>query len=129
MELSDGRRKPLRRARSVWSWLRWPAAIGALFVVGLMALNGLVSAADPGSPDLRVTRELSGTVTIVNYNAAKFCLDPDGTNVQFCSVSYQRVGSAPLVVGQHVTGSVAMLATGPSVSMEVFVLTDPQPAP
>ena len=109
-----------------------PANIWAmclLFVVGLIVLSGMVSAADPGSTHLRVTREVSGTVSVVNYNGSAFCLDTDGSAVQFCSVPYQRVGSAPFVVGEHVTGSVSLLSTGLSSAMEVFILTDPQPTP
>jgi hypothetical protein len=82
---TDGPRKPLRRALNSWPRLRWPAAIGAWFVVGLIAFSGMVSAADPGSPHLRVTREVSGTVTVVNYNGSAFCLDSDVSGEQFCS--------------------------------------------
>ena len=117
-----------RVARS-WHTFRWPAAVGAWLVVGSIVLSGLVSAADPGSRLLRLTRELSGTVTVVNYNASKFCLDIDGTGEQFCSVSYQPPGSAPLVVGEHVTGTVALLSIGPLRAAEVFILTDPSRKP
>jgi len=68
-------------------------------------------------------------VTVVNYNGSAFCLNTDGSGAQFCSNPYQRVGSAPLVVGEHVTGSVALLSTGPSSATEVFILTDPQTMP
>lgn len=129
MGSADGTRRPLGRALNSWPRLRWPAAIGAWLVVGLIGLSGLVSAADPGSTHLRVTREVSGIVTVVNYNGSAFCLDPDGSSEQFSSGSYQRVGSAPLVVGEHVTGTVAWLSTGPSSAIEVFILTDPQPMP
>ena len=112
-----------------WHALRWPAAVVAWLAIGLIALSGLVNAADPGSRHLRVTREVSGTVTVVNYNAAKFCLDTDVTHGQFCGVSYQPPGSAPLVVGEHVRGTVALLSIGPSEAMEVFILTDPSPLP
>lgn len=88
-----------------------------------------MSAADPGSQRMRLTRDLSGTVAIVNYNASAFCLDIDGTREQFCSVSYQPPGSAPLVVGEHVTGTVAMLPIGPSGAAEVFILSDPSRSP
>jgi hypothetical protein len=125
----DESRKPPRRALSSWRRLRWPAAFGAWLVVGLIVLSGMVSAAEPGSTHLRVTREVSGTVTVVNYDGSAFCLDTDVSGVQFCSELYQRVGSAPLVVGEHVTGTVALLSTGPSSAMEVFILTDPQPTP
>jgi hypothetical protein len=129
MGSADRWRSRLRHAFGSWHTLRWPAAVGAWLVVGLIMLSGLASAADPGSRHLRATREVSGTVTLVNYNAAKFCLDTDVTGEQFCSVSYQRVGSAPLVVGEQVTGTVALLSTGPSGAMEVFILTDPLPSP
>lgn len=129
MGSADESHKPLPRALRSWPRLRWPAAIGAWLVIGLVALRGLASAADPGSTHLRVTREVSGTVTVVNYNGSAFCLDTDVSGVQFCSEPYERVGSAPLVVGRHVTGTVALLSTGPSSAMEVFILIDPQPTP
>ncbi len=129
MGSADGSRKPLRRALNSWRRLRWPAAIGVWLVVGLIVLSGMVSAADPGSTRLRVTREVSGTVTVVNHNGSAFCLDTDVSGVQFCSEPYQRVGSTPLVVGEHVTGTVALLSTGPSSAKEVFILTDPRPKP
>ena len=61
------------RVADSWHALRWPAAVGAWLVVGSIALAGLVSAADPGSRHLRVTRELGGTVTVVNGDASAFC--------------------------------------------------------
>ncbi len=109
--------------------LRPPAVIAAGLVVGLIVLSEMVSAAGPGSARLHLTSEVSGTVTVVNYNGSAFCLDTDGSGAQFCSEPYQRAGSAALVVGEHVTGSVALLSTGPSSAMEVFILTDPQPEP
>ena len=62
--------------------------------MGLVAVGGVVSAADPGSPHLRVTREVSGIVTVVNYNGSAFCLDSDVSGEQFCSDPYQRRGRA-----------------------------------
>lgn len=117
------------RVAGAWHTFRWPAAVGAWLVIGSIVLSSFVSAADPGSQRLRLTRDLSGTVTIVNYNASKFCLDTDGTNEEFCSVSYQPPGSAPLVVGTHVTGTVAMLSIGPSRAEDIFILTDPSRSP
>ena len=122
------RSRPSRVAGS-WHTFRWLAAFGAWLVVGSIVLSSFVSAADPGSQRLCLTRDLSGTVTIVNYNASKFCLDTDGTGEQFCSISYQPPGSASLVVGTHVRGTVAMLPIGPSRAAEVFILTDPSRSP
>ena len=117
------------RVAGSWHTFRWPASVGAWLVVGSIMLSGFVSAADPGSQRMRLTRDLSGTVTIVNYNASAFCLDIDGKGEQFCSVSYQPPGSAPLVVGEHVTGKVALLPIGPPSAAEVFILTDPSRYP
>jgi hypothetical protein len=129
MGSSDVSRNPLHRALGSWRRLRWPAAIGAWLVVGSIVISGMVSAADPGSTHLRVTREVSGSVTVVNYDGSAFCLDTDGSGEQFCSEPYQRGGSAPLVVGEHVTGTAAWLSTGPSSAVEVFIVTDPRPTP
>ena len=129
MRSIDGLRSRSHRAAGFWHRFRWPAAVGAWLVVGSIVLSGFVNAADPGSQRLRLTRDLSGTVTVVNYNAANFCLDIDGTREQFCSVSYRPPGSAPLVVGEHVTGTVAWLSLGPSGAVDVFILTDPSRKP
>jgi hypothetical protein len=32
-------------------------------------------------------------------------------------------------VGEHVTGTVAVLSTGPSSAVDVFILTNPLPTP
>ena len=125
----DRWRSRSHRVAGSWHRFRWPAAVGAWRVVGSIVLSGFVSAADPGSQRMRLTRDLSGTVAIVNYNASAFCLDIDGTREQFCSVSYQPPGSPPLVVGKHVTGTVAMLSIGPSGAAEVFILSDPSRSP
>ncbi len=129
MGSADHGRSRLRRVVGSWHTIRWPAAVGVWVVIGLIALSGLVNAADPGSRHLRVTREVSGTVTVVNHSAAKFCLDTDVTGAQFCSVSYQPPGSAPLVVGEHVMGTVALLSIGPSMTEEMFIVTDPSLLP
>jgi hypothetical protein len=125
METTDGWRQRLRRGRRSGTRLRWAAAISAWLGLGLIVASGLINASTPGSRHLVAIREVSGTVTIVNYDASKFCLDSDGTGDQFCSVSYQRVGSTPLAVGEHVAGTVALLATAPSVFTEVFILAAP----
>ena len=132
MGSTDWWRNRFQRAAGSWHTHRMPTAIGARLVVGLIGLSALVAgcgATDPGSRHLRVTREVSGTINVVNFNGAKFCLDIDVTGEQFCSESYQRVGSAPLVVGEHVTGTVALLSTGPSSAVDVFILTNPLPTP
>ena len=59
-----------------WHRLRWPAAIGAWLVVGLVTLPGLVSAVDPGSSHLGVVREVSGTVTLLNFEARRCASTP-----------------------------------------------------
>ena len=128
MGSGESRRNRFRHIFGSWRTLRWPAAVGAWLVVGSLVLSGLVSAADPGSRHLHVTREVSGIVTIVNDNGSAFCLDTDVTGEQYCSGSYQPLGSAPLVVGEHVTGTVAELSTGASSSTEVFIVTDPLPS-
>ncbi len=129
MSATNVGRSRFPRVAGSWHALRWPAALAAWLVVGSIAVTGIVNAVDPGSRYLRVTRDVSGTVTVVNYNGSAFCLDSDVSGVQFCSETYQRLGSAPLVVGEHVTGAVARLSTGPSSAMEVFILTDPSRAP
>jgi hypothetical protein len=57
----------------------------------------------------RVQITTDGFPAYVSAIAAAF-----GSAAQFCSDPYERVGSAPLVVGEHVTGTVALLSTGPS---------------
>ena len=86
----------------------------------------------PGGVGLVAQVPVAGRRGLLNNNASAFCLAPDGRGAQdsqFCSASCQRVGSSPLVVREHVTGTVALLSTGPSGAVEVFILTDPPPAP
>lgn len=129
MRSIDRWRSRPRRVAGSWHTFRWLAAFGAWLVVGSIVLSSFVGAADPGSQRLRLTRDLSGTVTVVNDNASAFCLDTDGTGEQFCSTSYQPPGSAPLVVGTHVSGTVARLPIGPSRAEDIFILTDPSRSP
>lgn len=118
-----------QRAHGAWPRLRWPVALATWLLAGLVVVGGLVSAADPGSRHVRVVREVSGTITIVNVTGAKFCLTIDGTSEQYCSEAYQLIGSVPLAVGEHVTGTVVLISTGPTTAQEGFIVTDPPPAP
>jgi hypothetical protein len=124
MEATDGRQQ-LRRGLNSGTRLRWAAAISAWVGLGLIVAASLMNASEPGSRNLHPIREVSGTISIVNNDASQFCLDTDGTGDQFCSVPYQRVGSAPLAVGEHVAGTVVLLANGPSSFVEVFIRSDP----
>lgn len=125
METTGGSTKRVDRRRKSGRKLRWAAAISAWVGLGLIVASGMISASTPGSQNLLAIKEVSGTVTIVNNDASSFCLETDGTGDWFCSVSYQRVGTAPLAVGKHVAGTVALLATKPSEFMEVFILSEP----
>ncbi len=126
MRVTDGRR-PSRRIPRYWRRLRWPFAIGAWLVVGLLLLPSFASAVGPGSSHLGVVREVSGTVSLVNFDGTAFCLDTDATGEQYCSIPY-RSASDPLVVGEHVTGTVVRISSGDG-SVEAFVVTDPAPDP
>ncbi len=124
MEIAVGRTKRVDRRRK-GKKLRLAAAISAWVGLGLIVASGLISASAPSSRNLLAIKEVTGTVTIVNNDASTFCLETDGTGDWFCSVSYQRAGSAPLAIGEHVAGTVALLATKPSEFMEVFILSEP----
>ena len=49
------------------------------------------------------------------------CLDTDVTGQQYCSIPY-RPASEPLIVGEHVTGTVVRISTGDGSIEEVFVV-------
>jgi hypothetical protein len=112
-----------------WRLLRWPMAIGAWSVLALIGLAGMSNAAAPTTATLHLTRDVSGVVQIVNVDGSKFCLLDDRTQDQFCSVVWQPASVGRLQVGEHVSGTVALLPIGPSSSEEIFVLTDPRPSP
>jgi hypothetical protein len=124
-------RDPIQVGQKPWTWRTWrsPVAIIVWIAIALVVLNGVARAVAPGSQHLRLIREISGTVTLLNFNAAKFCLETDTSRTQYCSAVVQQVGSAPLVVGEHVTGTVAQVWPDPSSGLEVFVVTDPAPSP
>lgn len=109
--------------------LRWPLAVGAMAILALVGIAGMTKAATPASTTLRLARDVSGVVQIVNFDGSKFCLLDDRTRDQFCSVVWQPPSVGKLQVGEHVSGTVALLPIGPSSSEEIFVLTDPRPAP
>jgi len=112
-----------------WRRLRWPMAIGAWSVLGLIGVAGIVQAAPQTPATLHVSRDVSGIVQIVNFDGSKFCLLDDHTASEFCSVVWQPASVARLQVGEHVSGTVALLPLGPSSSEEIFVMTDPRPSP
>ena len=129
MTFAAGSPNGLGRVARAWPRLRWPAAVAAWLALALIVVIGIVGVGNLLATRLHVTRELSGTVTLVNHDGSAFCLDPDGSGDQFCSAPYQLVGSAALVVGERVTGTIAELPIGPSMTMEVFIVTDPHPTP
>ena len=121
----------VRRFRTSWHALRWPVAIAAWLPILLIAVVTLVNAADPGSRHVRAIREVTGVVSVVNYNGTKFCLGT-ATNIgddQFCSAVYAFADAPPLYVGERVSGTVIRVDSGPTMAFEAFVVTDPPPAP
>ncbi len=115
--------------RISWRRIRWPAAIAASLLAATLAVAGLVNAVGPDLTSLHPIRAVAGTVTIVNQEGDAFCLDPDGGGDQFCSVAYQPLGSAALVVGQHASGTVLLRPIRAGAAEEIFIASAPAVAP
>ena len=118
-EITRRRRPPVDGAAGGlrgWPWQLLLVAAPA-FVLGWAA-----SPVWPGTAPLRLTEQLSGTVSVVNEDGAKFCLEPDGGGRQRCGVAY-RPGDAPrLRVGDRVMVGVGRLRVGDATEEEIMVI-------
>ena len=99
-------------------------AIGAWSLLGLIGIAGMVQAAPQTPATLHVTRDISGIVQVVNFDGSKFCLLDDRTASEFCSVVWQPPSVPKLEVGEHVSGTVALMPVGLTSSEEIFVMSD-----
>lgn len=109
--------------RSGSSGLLWPIAVVLAFAIGVTAATGW-NALTGGQ--LQPGPVIGGTISVVNHNGSAICLTPDGGGKEFCGTPFLQAGSAPLAVGQHVSGRTAQLNNG-SFSGEVFIVTTPGP--
>lgn len=71
---------------------------------------------------LTLTEHLAGTVSVVNADGAKFCIEPDGGGRQRCGVAYQRRDAPALRVGDRVAVGVGRLRVGDNSDEEIMVI-------
>jgi hypothetical protein len=110
--LVDGEAGAVRR----WPWqLLLVAALA--FILGWAA-----SLVWPGTAPIRLTEQLSGIVSVVNENGAKFCMEPDGAGRQRCGVAYQPRDAPRLRVGDRVMVGVGRLRVGDATEEEIMVI-------
>lgn len=100
-------------------------AIVGSFVAGWVA--GTLRSFTPAAGGLSIGSEITGVVTVVNYDGSKFCLAPDGGGEPQCSVAYRRPGAPPVRVGEHVRATTAQIHTGGGDSSDAFIVTSPEP--
>ncbi len=74
---------------------------------------------------IRLDREVTGTVTLVNEEGSSLCLNEDRGGTQFCSELLSRPNDAAPRVGQHVTGTIVWVPIS-NGSAEAFIITSGQ---
>jgi hypothetical protein len=67
---------------------------------------GIVAVQLTAHGPVRIDREVSGEVTLVNVDGTSVCLAEDGGGAQFCSDIVKRPEFPALAVGQRITGTV-----------------------
>jgi hypothetical protein len=83
---------PLGLALSVIAGLVIGAAIGGAVVASQAVSFGAI----------RIDRDVSGVVALVNAPGNAICITEDKTGTQLCSEVLEQPGSPALVVGEHV---------------------------
>jgi len=109
--------------RSPFGRIPWPLAVVLSFAVGATVVIGW-NALTAG--ELQPGPTIAGTISVVNHDGSAVCLMPDGGGRELCTTPFLQAGSAPLTVGQHVTGRLAQLKSG-AFTGEVFIVTSPGP--
>lgn len=99
----------------------WPMPLLLAAALGF-ALGWAASLAWSGRAPLTLTEHLVGTVSVVNEDGAKFCIEPDGGSRQRCGVAYQRRDAPSLRVGDRVTVGVGRLRFGDAGEEEIMVI-------
>jgi hypothetical protein len=99
----------------------WPWQL--VLVAALAFLLGwAASLVWPAAAPLRLTEQLSGIVSVVNDDGAKFCVEPDGGGRQRCGVAYQPRDAPRLRVGDRVMVGVGRLRVGDATEEEIMVI-------
>jgi len=91
-------------------------------VVLAFATGWLASAAWLGLAPLRYGETLDGTVALVNDDATKLCLQPDGGGELRCGELIGPRGAVGPVIGQHLTIVTAWLRSGSNLEQQVFLI-------
>jgi hypothetical protein len=87
--------------------LSWAKAlpVAVALAVGFLVGASVVAVASHAFGPVRLDRQVSGVVTIVNADGSSFCLDEDNGGAQFCSDVLKRADTPAPIVGQRLTGT------------------------
>ena len=94
------------------------AAIGSATVATQAHLFGVV----------RVDRDATGVLSIVNREGSAICLAEDQTGSELCGSVLQQPGSGSLSVGQRVAVTIIWISQTSGAS-QALVITSPHPGP
>jgi hypothetical protein len=101
--------------------------VGAAIVVLAIAAAFVVGAGwSRSTGNLRVDRQLSGSITRVNSDGSQICLVAS-SGQDLCGQVMQVPGSAPLSVGEEVSFADSWIADG-DAQREVLIVTAPAPS-
>lgn len=101
-----------------------PAALLALAVAALV-LGWLAATAWFGAAPLRYGGTVEGTVSLVNEDGTKLCIEPDGGGRLRCGVVYGPTGARSPAPGEHVSVAVGVLRADEGLETEIFVIIVP----
>jgi hypothetical protein len=104
---------------------RHPPAAWLALVVAALVIGWLAATAWLGTAPLRYVGTVEGTVSLVNEDGTKLCVEPDGGGAARCGVVYRPSGARSAAPGEHVSVAVAVLRAGNGLDTEVFVLLAP----
>ncbi len=96
----------------------------AAFLLGAAVGGATVASQSLSSGAIRIDRDVSGVVTVVNGPGDAICITQDSSGNQLCSDVLQRLGSPALMVGEHVNATRVWIS-----GRDAFVVTAASPAP
>lgn len=77
----------------------------AAFLIGAVLGGAVVASQALSFGTVRIDRDVSGVVAVVNGPGDAVCITEDSTGTQLCSDVLQQLGSPALTVGEHVNAT------------------------
>ena len=104
---------------------RHPPIRPLLIAVLAFATGWLASTAWLGLAPLRYAATVTGTVTLVNEDGTKLCIQPDKGGGQLCGVVLGPPRPDGPSVGDHLSVVVGWLRVSDALDQEIFVIAAP----